>query len=54
MSDLVTEGAWMRTDQEVVRTAVRLSRYYTEYHLERRLKAASTMDVLARAGPMKR
>lgn len=48
MSDLVTEGAWMRTDQEVVRTAVRLSRYYTEYHLERRLKAASTMDMLAR------
>ncbi|MGH2704983.1 MAG: DNA repair protein RecO [Actinomycetota bacterium] len=46
MSDLVREGAWMRTDREVAATALRLSRFYTEYHLERRLKAASAADAL--------
>lgn len=46
MSDLVKEGAWMGTDPEVARTAVRLSRHYAEYHLERRLKAAAAADSL--------
>jgi DNA repair protein RecO (recombination protein O) len=50
LADVVREGAWMRTDPGVVDTAVRLARYYTEYHLERRLRAAVTADVLL-AGP---
>lgn len=50
LSDAVREGAWMSTDPAVVDTAVRLARYYTEYHLERRLRAATTADLLL-AGP---
>jgi DNA repair protein RecO (recombination protein O) len=46
MSDLVRDGAWMQTDREVAATALRLSRFYTEYHLERRLKAAAAADAL--------
>ena len=44
MSDIVADGAWMKTGEEVTRTAIRLSRFYTEYHLERRLKSAATAD----------
>jgi hypothetical protein len=46
----VREGAWMRTDPDVVDTAVRLARHYTEYHLERRLRSAAAADALL-AGP---
>lgn len=48
MSDLVTEGAWMNVDHEVGAKALRLARFYTEYHLERRLKAAATADAMVR------
>jgi len=48
MSDVTKEGVWMSTDPAVERTAVRLSRYYAEFHLERRLKAATTADAMAR------
>jgi len=36
------------SDRALVSLAARLSRYYTEYHLERRLKAAATGLALAR------
>lgn len=49
MSDMTKEGAWMNTDPSVEQTAVRLSRYYTEFHLERRLKSATTADAMAKA-----
>lgn len=42
MNDLTTEGAWMRVDPELARSASRLARFYAEYHLERRLKSAVT------------
>lgn len=48
MSDITKEGVWMNTDPSVEQTAVRLSRYYTEFHLERRLKSATTADAMAR------
>lgn len=31
-----------------VSVAVRLARFYTEYHLERRLKSAATAEAMAR------
>lgn len=48
MSDLAGEGAWMSVDGEIARTATRLARYYTEYHLERRLRSASAADAILR------
>lgn len=43
MSDTVSAGFGtpFDADRETVTTAVRLSRFYTEYHLERRLRAAA-------------
>lgn len=38
----------LAADREMINTAVRLSRFYTEYHLERRLKAAAKGLSLAR------
>lgn len=46
LSDLSTEGAWMKVDPQLSGTATRLARYYTEYHLERRLKSATTADAI--------
>jgi DNA repair protein RecO (recombination protein O) len=48
LNDLVVEGAWMRTDPEVVAAAGRLARTYAEYHLERRLRSAAAGDALSR------
>jgi DNA repair protein RecO (recombination protein O) len=47
LNDLLVEGAWMRTDPEVMAAAARLARSYAEYHLERRLKAATAGEALA-------
>lgn len=46
LNDLMIEGAWMETDKETTGVAVRLARFYAEYHLERRLKSAAAADVL--------
>ena len=43
LHDLVSQGPWIETRDEVVQTALRLSKSYTEYHLERRLKSAQSM-----------
>lgn len=51
MSDVASEGPWMRTDGEVTGVAVRLARYYAEYHLERRLKAAAAAEALLQPPP---
>lgn len=48
MHDIYTEGPWMQTEPELVRTATRLARFYTEYHLERRLKSAAAADAILR------
>lgn len=48
LSDTVAGRESFETDREKVTTAVRLSRFYTEYHLERRLKAAAKGLSLAR------
>lgn len=49
MSDLTDQGAWMKVDPELAATATRLARFYTEYHLERRLRSAAAADeILAR------
>ena len=50
LHDLVQDGAWMSTNSDVTGVAIRLARYYTEYHLERRLKSAATADVLVAEG----
>jgi len=47
LNDLLVEGAWMKTDSEVVAAAAKLARSYAEYHLERRLKAAAAGEALA-------
>jgi DNA repair protein RecO (recombination protein O) len=47
LNDLLVEGAWMRTDPEIVAAATKLARSYAEYHLERRLKAAAAGEALA-------
>jgi DNA repair protein RecO (recombination protein O) len=47
LNDLLVEGAWMRTDPEIVTAAAKLARSYAEYHLERRLKAATAGEALA-------
>jgi DNA repair protein RecO (recombination protein O) len=47
LNDLLVEGAWMKTDPEIVAAATRLARSYAEYHLERRLKAATAGEALA-------
>ncbi|HEU5004166.1 MAG TPA: DNA repair protein RecO [Actinomycetota bacterium] len=49
LHDLVTEGAWMKTDPEVVTAATRLARSYAEYHLERRLRSAVAGAALIKA-----
>src|SRR5216684_4122475 len=41
LNDLLVEGAWMKTDPEIVTAAIRLARTYAEYHLERRLRSAT-------------
>jgi DNA repair protein RecO (recombination protein O) len=46
LNDLVLEGAWMGVDPALAGTAVRLARYYTEYHLERRLRSAAAADAI--------
>lgn len=46
LSDLLVEGAWMTADPQVIRVAGRLARSYAEYHLERRLRAASAGEAL--------
>lgn len=50
MSDTATGRSLplFETDRETITTAVRLSRFYAEYHLERRLKAAAKGLSLAR------
>ena len=48
LQDLVVEGAWMKTDPQVVATASRLARFYAEYHLERRLRSAAAGEALSR------
>jgi DNA repair protein RecO (recombination protein O) len=48
LNDLLVEGAWMRTDPQVVAAASRLARSYAEYHLERRLRSASAGEALSR------
>jgi DNA repair protein RecO (recombination protein O) len=50
LSDVVREGAWIKADPEVTATALRLSRFYAEYHLERRLKAAATATSMWKSG----
>ena len=47
LHDLLVEGAWMRTDPEIVTAATKLARSYAEYHLERRLRAATAGEALA-------
>jgi DNA repair protein RecO (recombination protein O) len=47
LNDLLVEGAWMKTDPEIVAAATKLARTYTEYHLERRLRAAAAGEALA-------
>ena len=47
LTDLLVEGAWMKTDPEIVAAAAKLARSYAEYHLERRLKAATAGEALA-------
>jgi DNA repair protein RecO (recombination protein O) len=50
MSDVVREGPWMDVTSDLAGSAARFARSYTEYHLERRLRSASAVDViLARA-----
>lgn len=49
LHDLVTEGAWMKTDPDVVNAATRLARSYAEYHLERRLRSAVAGAALIKA-----
>jgi DNA repair protein RecO (recombination protein O) len=46
MNDAVAEGPWMKVDPKVAGAAARVARYYTEYHLERRLRSASAADSL--------
>ncbi|MCA1839119.1 MAG: DNA repair protein RecO [Actinomycetota bacterium] len=46
LSDIVREGPWVQTDPEVAATAMRLSRFYAEYHLERRLRSAAAVQTL--------
>ncbi|HMC81248.1 MAG TPA: hypothetical protein VKO35_11950, partial [Acidimicrobiia bacterium] len=48
LHDLVVEGAWMKTDPEVVAAASGLARSYAEYHLERRLRAVAAGAALVR------
>ena len=48
LNDLLVEGAWMKTDPEIMAAAARLARSYAEYHLERRLRSAGASEVLAR------
>jgi DNA repair protein RecO (recombination protein O) len=48
LHDLVVEGAWMKTDPEVVDAAAGLARSYAEYHLERRLRAVTAGAALVR------
>lgn len=43
LNDLVADGPWIETREEVVQTALRLSKSYTEFHLERRLKSAQSL-----------
>ena len=50
LNDLVLEGAWMKTDPQVVGIATRLARSYAEYHLERRLRSANAATALASGG----
>jgi DNA repair protein RecO (recombination protein O) len=47
LNDLLVEGAWMKTDPEIMAAAARLARSYAEYHLERRLRSASASEALA-------
>ena len=49
LHDLVAEGAWMKTEPEVVTAATRLARSYAEYHLERRLRSAVAGAALIQA-----
>ena len=46
LHDLMVEGAWMRTDPEIVLAATKLARKYAEYHLERRLRSAGASEAL--------
>jgi DNA repair protein RecO (recombination protein O) len=47
LNDLLMEGAWMKTDPQIVAAATKLARTYTEYHLERRLRSGNASDALA-------
>ncbi len=47
LNDLLVEGAWMKTDPQIVTAAIRLARTYAEYHLERRLRSATAGEALA-------
>lgn len=51
LDDVMREGAWMGISGDAGATAVRLARYYTEYHLERRLRAAAAADIILLPGP---
>lgn len=44
MADLVGEGAWMDIDLQRAATVTRLARFYTEYHLDKRLRSAAAAD----------
>jgi DNA repair protein RecO (recombination protein O) len=46
MHDAVRDGAWMDVDQSLAESGERLARYYAEYHLERRLRAASAAEII--------
>ncbi|MGH2769958.1 MAG: DNA repair protein RecO [Actinomycetota bacterium] len=46
MSDLLAEGAWMQPRADMARDTLRLARWYTEFHLERRLRSARTAETL--------
>jgi len=54
MSDLCRPGSWKAVAPSgqgamgLVATSARLSRFYTEYHLERRLKSAATAEAMSR------
>ena len=50
LNDLLVEGAWMKTDPEVVAAAAKLARSYAEYHLERRLRSGGASEALAAKG----
>lgn len=46
MHDAVREGPWMEIDKPLAESAERIARFYAEYHLERRLRSATTAEII--------